>query len=74
MSKYYQINKTFDLKPVERIEKKTILPKKSFLGKNPLEKYFGIGYYLITPIIIFLIIGVWLDKIFKYKPFFILLF
>jgi len=74
MSKYYQINKTFDLKPVERIEKKTILPKKSFWNKNPLEKYLNIGYYLIVPIIIFLMLGLWVDKVLKTKPFFILFF
>jgi len=74
MSKYYQINKNFDLKPVERIEKKTILPKKSFWDKNSLEKYFNIGYYLIVPIIIFLMLGLWVDKVLKTKPFFVLFF
>jgi F0F1-type ATP synthase assembly protein I len=74
MSKYYQINKTFDLKSVERIEKKAVITKKTFWEKKSLEKYLNIGYYLIIPIIIFLIIGNWLDKIFKTKPIFILVF
>jgi F0F1-type ATP synthase assembly protein I len=74
MSKYYQINKTFDLKSVERIEKKAAITKKTFWEKKPLEKYLNIGYYLIIPIIIFLIIGNWLDKIFKTKPIFVLVF
>jgi F0F1-type ATP synthase assembly protein I len=74
MSKYYQINKTFDLKSVERIEKKAVITKKTFWEKKSLEKYLNIGYYLIIPIIIFLIIGNWFDKIFKTKPIFILVF
>jgi len=74
MSKYYQINKTFDLKSVEQIERKTKESKKSFWDKNPLEKYLNIGYYLIIPIIIFLMLGLWLDKVFKTKPFFVLFF
>lgn len=74
MPKYYQIDKNFDLKVFEEIKKKKILSKKSFWEKNSLEKYFNIGYYLITPIIIFLIIGLWLDKVYKTKPFFILFF
>jgi len=78
MSKNYQIDRNFDLKQIYQInEKKVFLKnklKKSSLVKNPLEKYLNIGYYLIIPIIIFLIIGSWLDKIFKTKPFFVLFF
>jgi len=68
MAKYFKIDKSFDLKEVSKIEKKPV-----FL-KNPLEKYFDIGYYLLIPIIIFLLIGIYFDKFFKTKPFGIIFF
>jgi len=75
MSKYYLIDKNFDLKPVDKIEKK---PKndfqKSFFLKNPLEKYLNIGYYLLIPIIIFLASGIFFDKFFRTKPFGVVFF
>jgi len=78
MSKYFKIDKSFDLQKVDKIEfkKKLVknISKKSFWDKNPLEKYLDIGYYLIVPIIIFLMLGLWVDKVLKTKPFFILFF
>jgi len=78
MSKYFKIDHGFDLKRVDKIKLKKNLvkniSKKSLLNKNPLENYLNIGYYLIIPIIFFLMLGVWLDKVFKSKPFFILIF
>jgi F0F1-type ATP synthase assembly protein I len=68
MAKYFKIDKSFDLKEVSKIEKKSV-----FL-KNPLEKYLDIGYYLLIPIIIFLVIGIYFDKFFKTKPFGIIFF
>jgi len=62
MAKYYLIDKDFDLKKIVKIEKKIVS------SKNPLEKYANIGYYLIVPIIIFLIIGIYFDNILKTKP------
>jgi len=78
MSKYFNIDKSFDLQKVDKIEfeKKLAknISKKSFWDKNPLEKYLNIGYYLIAPIIIFLMLGLWVDKVLKTKPFFVLFF
>jgi F0F1-type ATP synthase assembly protein I len=74
MAKYFKIDKSFDLKSVERIEKKAVATKKSFWDKNPLEKYLDIGYYLLIPIIIFLVIGIYFDKFFKTKPLGIIFF
>jgi len=62
MAKYYLINKDFNLKKLSKVEKKT------FSYKNPLEKYSNIGYYLLVPVIIFLIIGIYFDKFFETKP------
>jgi F0F1-type ATP synthase assembly protein I len=78
MTKYFKIDKSFDLKKVDKIEfeKKLVknISKKSFLDKNPLEKYLDIGYYLLIPIIIFLLIGIYFDKFFKTKPFGVIFF
>ena len=78
MAKYFKIDKSFDLKKVDKIEfeKKLVknISKKSFWDKNPLEKYFDIGYYLLIPIIVFLVSGIYFDKFFKTKPFGIIFF
>jgi len=79
MKKQYIIGKDFALKKVNQIEKKkSSLSKKPteglFFVKNGLEKYLNIGYYLIIPITIFLVVGLWLDNIFQSRPIFILIF
>jgi len=69
MLKYYLIDRSFDLKKVDKIKKKPENSfKKSVFLKNPLEKYFGIGYYLLIPIIIFLVMVIYFDKFFQTKP------
>jgi len=68
MVKYFKIDKSFDLKEVSEIEKNPVFIK------NPLEKYLDIGYYLLIPIIMFLIIGVYFDIFFRTKPLGIIIF
>jgi F0F1-type ATP synthase assembly protein I len=53
--------------------------KKSPLGiKRRVEfdvaKYVSIGYYLVTPMLIGVIVGLYLDSRFKSKPLYILIF
>jgi len=78
MTKYFKIDKSFYLQKVDKIEfeKKLVknISKKSFWDKNPLEKYLDIGYYLLISIIIFLLIGIYFDKFFKTKPFWVIFF
>jgi len=71
MSNYYGFDKDLNL----RVEKKTvILPKKS--AKIPLVKYTDIGYYIITPLLVGVFLGLTIDKFFKTRStfFFIFLF
>jgi len=42
--------------------------------KLPLVKYTDIGYYIITPLIIGVFLGLFIDNFLKTKSFFLLLF
>ncbi len=59
---------------VEKISQELEKKSKDSSNKILLAKSLNIGYYLITPILLGVFLGFWLDKVFSRKPFFILLF
>ena len=62
----YQVGRDFEIKKSNL----NIKPKKAF----DVAKYLNIGYYLVTPMLIGVIVGLYLDSQFKSKPLFILIF
>ncbi len=66
----YKVDKAMDL---ESTKGKMLKQKKEELSKYLIAKSINMGYYLITPLLIGLFIGYWLDKVFNTKPFFLLL-
>lgn len=66
----YKIGKDLDLEIVSNEKGK----QKKKNGYFLLAKYTNIGYYLITPILLGVVIGFGLDVYFDSKPFFILIF
>lgn len=70
MKKYFQIDDNFDL-----IEKKELSKKKLIIDKNKIN-YFLIanfstfGYYLITPLLIGIFLGIFFDLLLKTKKIF----
>jgi len=70
MSNYLGFDKNFNLHHIVVNKKKLIKSRKS-----DIAKYLNLGYYLVTPIIIGVFLGLFLDKLFKTrKIFFITLF
>lgn len=74
---FYEIGHDLRLKKVSEEKTKSELTKvKSKESSNPilLAKSLNIGYYLITPLLIGVFFGYWLDNIFKTRPLFLLMF
>jgi ATP synthase protein I len=72
---FYKIGHDLRIKKVN--EELKIKPKESPKeSSNPilLAKSLNIGYYLITPLLIGVFFGYWLDNIFKTRPLFLLMF
>jgi len=69
---FFIINNDFDLEN----QKKFFLNKKEIKinFSNTLDIYYEIGYYIITPLLVGLFLGLYLDKIFDKRCFFVLLF
>lgn len=77
-SMYTKIKKTSShIDPHMELQKKqeqTVERTKESAEENvKLANYFNMGYYVITPIFLGVFLGLFLDNIFKTKPFFILL-
>lgn len=62
----YKVGRDFEIKQ----HPLNIKPKKQF----DVAKYISIGYYLVTPMLIGVIVGLYLDSQFKSKPLFIMIF
>lgn len=62
----YLVGRDFEIKK----SKLNIKPRKQF----DVAKYLNIGYYLVTPMLIGVIVGLYLDSRFKSKPLYTLIF
>ncbi len=69
MPNYYTFDKNFNLK----LQKKIKTPGKK-KRKLSLVKYIDIGYYIITPLLAGVFLGLAIDKFFKTKSTFFLIF
>lgn len=70
MNNYLGFDKNFNLHQIPKSEKKAVKHRNFDLAKN-----LNLGYYLITPIIAGVFLGLFLDKLLKTgKIFFIMLF
>lgn len=67
---FFTVTDDFDVKKCEAEEKKAEENKRKFDGLY--EKYLNIGFYLITPLILGVFLGLYLDSRFAVKPFFTL--
>lgn len=78
MPNLYKIDEDFQVKKVKKIEKvgqkgkktKKIKSKINFALVNSLN----IGYYILTPLLVGVFLGLALDKLFKLKGVFVLIF
>lgn len=69
---FYKIG--IDLK-IKKVDNDSQIKSKKILDEIPLAKSLNIGYYLITPLLVGIFFGFWLDKVLGTKPiFFLLLF
>lgn len=66
----YQVGHDLKIKAHDIKENK----KENKNEKILLAKSLNIGYYLITPLLVGVFSGYWLDKVFRTKPMFLLLF
>ncbi len=59
-----------------KIKKTEAMPQKKQAEDDKIElaKSLNIGYYLITPLLVGVFLGYWIDKILGTKPVFLLLF
>lgn len=72
MKRYFVFDKNLNFKPVSGLDnKKKVLTKKD---KFPLVNMLNIGYYLITPLLVGVFLGLAIDRHFKIKGVFTLLF
>ncbi len=72
-SSFFEIAPDFKIIEHDKIEK--ITGKKKSAGNNLLlAKSLNIGYYLITPLLLGVFFGYWIDKILRTKPVFLLIF
>lgn len=62
----FRVGRDFEIKT----HKLNIKPKTQF----NVAKYISIGYYLVTPVLIGVIVGLYLDSQFKSKPLYIMIF
>lgn len=69
---FFKVDKTLQVKKVaelhEFLKKKTDFNVNNFL----VAKSLNIGYYLITPLLLGVFFGYWLDTFFKTKPLFLI--
>ena len=70
MKKYFSFDKNLNLKQVSRIN---IKEKKAKVNFN-LANYLNLGYYLIVPLLLGVIIGKSLDKVLKKTNIFFIIF
>lgn len=69
---FYRINHNFDI--VRHQQKRPLRIKKNNINDNLLlAKSLNIGYYLITPLLLGVFFGYWLDKFFGTRPVFLLI-
>lgn len=61
--KLLEINKNFDIDKFYSIKRKNPIKKTSKMDSLTLANYSSIGYYLITPLILGLILGLYIDKL-----------
>lgn len=66
---YYKVGKDLKIQKVDKIQSKKNASETSYLM---LAKSLNIGYYLITPLIVGVFLGYWIDKILNTKPVFLL--
>ena len=70
MKKYFSFDKNLNLKQVSNIK----IEKKSKKISFNLANYLNLGYYLIVPLLLGVIIGKSLDKVLKKTNFFFIIF
>ncbi len=68
---YFEIDKGGELKETSQVLKKKLQTKKNFFTDSV---YMNIGYNLVTPILLGVIIGLTLDSRFHSKPVFTIFF
>lgn len=69
-AKFYKIDKDLNIRLSDRNFKNT---KKNQSENNfILAKYMSVGYYIITPLLIGVFLGLLIDKVLNTKPIFIL--
>lgn len=76
VAKFFRIDEDFNLKKVQAPSGKKAdnnLKKKKRIGSLEALKYLNIGSSITAPLILFLILGILLDKIYEIKPTFTLL-
>lgn len=66
---HHKVGKDFSLKAEKREKKPAMSSKNDTLL---LAKYSSIGYYLVTPLLLGVFLGLWVDKLFHSKPLFTL--
>lgn len=70
MKKYFSFDKSFNLHNIGEPKKKALRNKNFDLAKN-----LNLGYYLVTPMIVGVFLGLFFDKLLKTgKVFFIIFF
>jgi F0F1-type ATP synthase assembly protein I len=69
MKNYYTFDKNFNLKLQKRL-----ISSKKVSKKIPLVNYQEIGYYILTPLLVGVFLGLTIDKIFKTKNLFFFIF
>lgn len=65
----FSVGRDFEIREIKK-SNLNIKPKKPF----NVAKYLSMGYYLVTPMLIGIIVGLYLDSRFKSKPLYILVF
>ena len=70
----YKVSKNFELETHKYSLKNSSGKTSSNMNYFVLAKYAGVGYYLVTPFILGVLLGFGLDSLFNSKPFFILFF
>lgn len=67
----HTLNRKFEIEKKLEINKSNVAEKKE---KILLAKYFGLGYYILTPLLLGVFCGVVADKVFKTAPVLTLIF
>ena len=68
----FRIDQNLKIKEIDKPEQFKI-KKRNVDDKMLLARSLNLGYYLLIPLLAGLFLGIWLDKVFSSKPFFLLL-